>query len=326
MEHYRKAAAQPAPLDEDTLRRIGQFAKTPPAAESLFVFSVVLCDNEIDRDWDQFSTAALTALAPMMVGKTGIFDHNPQAGNQLARLFDCRVEVSDTRRNSLGEPYAALVGRAYMVRSEKNRDFIADIEAGIKKEVSISCSMGRQTCSICGKDIRRCGHTRGRQYAGRRCFAVLDEPGDAYEWSFVAVPAQRAAGVTKAKKGGTPMEEAMFKSLFTPDAALPDELLLRGSEVQALRGEIEALQKQAALGEQYRAALAGEVTRLACLAQPQLPRRTMEAVCGRLTVEELTELEKAYRAAAANVLPLQPQTAPRPAAGGKPGADAGFRI
>ena len=52
----------------------------------------------------------------------------------------------------------------------------------------------------------------------------------------------------------------------------------------------------------------------------------MEAVCGRLTVEELTELEKAYRAAAANVLPLQPQTAPRPAAGGKPGADAGFRI
>ena len=37
----------------------------------------------------------------------------------------------------------------------------------------------------------------GRLYDGKLCCTVLDEIQDAYEWSFVAVPAQIAAGVTK---------------------------------------------------------------------------------------------------------------------------------
>ena len=45
-----------------------------------------------------------------------------------------------------------------------------------------------------------CGHRRGQTYDGRLCFFNLEEPADAYEWSFVAVPAQRKAGVVKAMK------------------------------------------------------------------------------------------------------------------------------
>ncbi len=38
---------------------------------------------------------------------------------------------------------------------------------------------------------------RVRLYGEKLCFMELQEPTDAYEWSFVAVPAQRRAGVVK---------------------------------------------------------------------------------------------------------------------------------
>ena len=59
--------------------------------------------------------------------------------------------------------------------------------------------MAKRICSVCGADGAKggCNHIKGRSYGGKLCYVELDEPLDAYEWSFVAVPAQRAAGVTK---------------------------------------------------------------------------------------------------------------------------------
>ena len=42
-----------------------------------------------------------------------------------------------------------------------------------------------------------CDHEKGSEYGGKLCYHILDEPLDAYEWSFVAVPAQVNSGVTK---------------------------------------------------------------------------------------------------------------------------------
>ncbi|MEW3478835.1 ParB N-terminal domain-containing protein, partial [[Clostridium] symbiosum] len=57
----------------------------------------------------------------------------------------------------------------------------------------------RLICSICGTDRREtyCGHCPGQEYEGKRCHIDLDDPTDAYELSFVAVPAQKGAGVIK---------------------------------------------------------------------------------------------------------------------------------
>lgn len=64
---------------------------------------------------------------------------------------------------------------------------------------SISCAAAKRVCSICGRDKSQgsCGHISGKSYGGRICHTVLDGISDAYEWSFVAVPAQVNAGVTK---------------------------------------------------------------------------------------------------------------------------------
>ena len=41
----------------------------------MYTFSLRLCDNEVDRDWERFDTAALNTLGDLFVGKSGIFDH-----------------------------------------------------------------------------------------------------------------------------------------------------------------------------------------------------------------------------------------------------------
>jgi hypothetical protein len=191
------------------------------------VFTVILCDNEIDRDNEQFPGESLEKLAALFIGKTGVFDHEPKAENQSARIFDTQV-VRGEQSNALGEPYCSLKAWAYMIRCEKTAGLILEIDAGIKKEVSVGCAVERVECSVCGADARKaaCGHAKGEAYGGKPCCHRLLNPTDAFEWSFVAVPAQKAAGVTKARANNQKGEEAMEK-------------------------ELERLKALAALGERY---------------------------------------------------------------------------
>lgn len=84
-----------------------------------------------------------------------------------------------------------------------------EIDAGIKKEVSVGCSVEKALCSVCGTDQRKesCKHRAGQRYGETLCHTVLEAPTDAYEWSFVAVPAQVGAGVVK-RHGSRPQRSA----------------------------------------------------------------------------------------------------------------------
>ena len=87
-----------------------------------------------------------------------------------------------------------------MMRTEENANLIAEIDGGIKKEVSVGCAIGRTVCSICGVENGKCEHVKGQKYGDKLCYFTLKDSTDAYEWSFVAVPAQPAVGVTKSAK------------------------------------------------------------------------------------------------------------------------------
>lgn len=199
---------------------INQYSQKELKPEDVYCFSVRLCDNDVDRDNERFTDATLEALAPLYTGKTGIFDHQWSAENQIARLYRVETEVTG-QKNSLGEPLVILRGSAYMLRTESNQPLIDAIEGGILKEVSVGCSVRRQTCSICGGDIYACEHCKGERYGGKLCYGELQEPTDAYEWSFVAVPAQRGAGVTKGLKD----VPAAFDLLMSADLSGSTELI-----------------------------------------------------------------------------------------------------
>lgn len=205
---------------------INQFSKRELTPEEVYCFSVVMCDNDIDRELERFTNKTLDALAPMFVGKTVISDHSWRSGNQIGRIYAAEVHRT-TEQNQAGEPLRQLVGKVYMLNSEDNKATIDAIEAGILKEVSVGVSIKTRTCSLCGESMgfswaswqMECKnhHILGETYPGDGlCFMNLDDPRDAYELSFVAVPAQRNAGVRKAV-GDPDVDDAFDALLACPD-------------------------------------------------------------------------------------------------------------
>lgn len=212
---YKSAQLDTRAVDEAELRAINKHTLRPLTAEEVFTFSAVLCDNELDRQYEHFSDKALKEMQKLFVGKTVIKDHNWAADSQVARIYATElVETGKTLAN--GNPYKQLKAHCYMVRTESNKDLIAEIEAGIKKEGSVGFRASSSICSICGTDNAKtyCPHWGGRTYHKdgnpTTCTFKLDGVKDAYEFSLVAVPAQKMAGVSKSYTGETvyaPAEE-----------------------------------------------------------------------------------------------------------------------
>ena len=267
-----------AALAAGDLELIGALTRRPLSQEEVYTFSVRLCDNEIDRDFERFAPQTLEQLAPMFVGKAGIFDHQWSARGQAARIYKTEVVREPERTTKAGDAYCWLKGCAYMVRTDSSKDLIAEIEGGIKKEVSVGCSVEHSVCSVCGCDraVTDCGHEKGKEYGGQLCYATLEGASDAYEFSFVAVPAQPAAGVVKSSRWGGSLA-------------------------------LERLEEEAELGRKYLDHLRGEVVRLALLADRELDGQAMKSLTDKLSPLELEELRKSYARRAEERLPLKTQ-------------------
>jgi|GEM_PF-55785 len=262
-----------AEVTDKELELINAYSRRKLTKNEVYVFGVVLCDNDIDRDNERFTVESLFELEKLFVGKTGIFDHSPTAKNQTARIFACSVESVDGRKTATGDDYFRLTARAYIPKTKGNDEIIQAIDSGILKEVSIGCAAGEVKCSVCGESLNHCSHIKGETYGGRKCYGELCGIYDAYEWSFVAVPAQRSAGVIKSFKGKEMKMEEILKSIYTEK-----DINLSGEECKKLCSYIDELKKSAADGVYYRDSLTSEVLRLSAVVQPDISRETMESV------------------------------------------------
>ena len=278
---------------ENDLAAINRYSRRTMKAEEVFTFSVVLCDNEIDRDLERFSVDALKTLAGLYVGKSGIFDHSMKGRDQIARIYACEAVPVAGRVTRAGEPYWQLKAKAYMPRIERNLDTIGEIDAGIKKEVSVGCSMASVTCSVCGADVRRepCGHKKGNHYRkdGKKvlCHYILSDAADAYEWSFVAVPAQPAAGVTKAFVPQLCGDgDALLKALDTPKGA--QTVTLNRQEASQLAKSYEGLRQETQKGREY---LLSQIERAQKLAGSVLPEDVLAKTLQALDFDGLLEIK-----------------------------------
>ncbi|MDY3014869.1 MAG: hypothetical protein SOR61_06760 [Evtepia sp.] len=133
---------------EGELAAINRLSRTPLTDEAIYTFAVRLCDNQTDRDDEYFDRRGLEKLADLFVGKTGIFDHSWSAKDQTARIYRTELVEETGAVTEAGEPGCYLKAYAYMLRTPENASLIAEIEGGIKKEVSVSCAVSRCVCSI----------------------------------------------------------------------------------------------------------------------------------------------------------------------------------
>ena len=290
-----KTSQQSQALLPGHLEDINRLSRAPLTEEQVYAFSVRLCDNEVDRDGERFAPETLEGLAPLFVGKSGIFDHNWSAQGQTARLYRTEVAAEPGRLTRAGDLCRWLKGYAYMVRTPENQSLIAEIEGGIKKEVSVACAVERAVCSICGAAKgENCGHTPGKFYGGKLCFISLEGASDAYEFSFVAVPAQPRAGVVKGFSSGD-------------------------------RG-LEKLEREAALGRKWLSALRSDVVRLGGLADPRLDLNVLKTIADKLEEGELLALKNTYEARARERYPLAVQFSYQPEGENRDGENGAFQV
>ena len=266
--------------DGAQLEAINAQAKAKLTEDQVYVFSLRLCDDQIDRDMERFDTQALPALAKLFIGKTGIVDHRWSSDSQVARIFAAEVVEEDR--------VSYIKAWAYIRRGGAADEVIADIEAGIKKEVSVGCAMGRAVCSVCGSEYGSCGHQKGEHYDGVLCCAILKEPMDAYEFSFVAVPAQPNAGVLKGLGSG----RRTLKELA-------DEF--------GVQAEYRALYKDARLGQQYRRQIQDDVVRLCLSLELGVEEPVLRGVVQTAAAEDLMKLKGALEQRLAEAMPVQTQ-------------------
>ena len=284
---------------------INSYALRELEESDVFVFSVILCDNEIDRDGERFTVDSLRSLEKLFVGKTAIMNHSMKTEDQSARTFKTQL-ISDGRKNSLGEDYFYLKAWAYMIRTDSNADLIKEIEAGIKKETSVSCSVEDVRCSVCGKSRRksRCEHLKGEKYGDSLCFDELINPTDAYEWSFVAVPAQKNAGVTKTfEKKEERTTQDILKSIENGESVTLD----RGQS-EKLSAFIDELKEKAKDGEEYRSFLLKKAVSLAALTLPEMNAQQVGEICRSISLKNLKLFTEALEKNTQKNLPVGYQT------------------
>lgn len=146
-----------------TIEELNSFTKRNNPSDSVFLFDITLCNSKPDRDNECFSVKSLYDMRSLFLGKTGYIASN---STQMARIF--KTWIVQTKEFYNGFPVCELKASAYMIRTSENENVIKEIETGIRKEVSISCSV------------------MSRVKVNKT--TLLDGVQDVYEWSFVEPP------------------------------------------------------------------------------------------------------------------------------------------
>lgn len=228
------ANVQPLEVTDEDLKKINKYTLNPVTADDVFIFKATMADNEQDdRNFMPFNLKALKDLSKIYPGKTMLKDHSRRADNQIARIYDTELVQDATKETELGEIHTELIGKIYMIKTDSNKDLIAEIKGGIKKEVSTSTVPEKMICSVCGTDNMKhyCRHYPGVEYevhdesgkpTKKRCKMLLHGAKEAYELSFVAVPAQPRAGTHKSVGFVKPCSEKAVEEIETENTVNKD--------------------------------------------------------------------------------------------------------
>ncbi len=213
-----KATAAPS---AEHLALINTLALSDMTAEQLYVRTFVVAHNAIDRDNEVFDDALLADFAESLPGK-GLFIKHPSgrdgdSGPGEGRWFAAEVQrmSHDEARTLLRAPSlqwpptvttaALLMGSAYMVRTDGNKDLLLKIDAGIVSDVSVGFT-AKSGGPVTDAD--------GRELTAR----LITSPGEALEASLVWLGAQPGARAVKAAKTN-PDEEPNMPTQAELDAA-----------------------------------------------------------------------------------------------------------
>ena len=178
------AGGTPEGAEEDAGRMaaVNHFALRPLSEEEVAVFTLDLCNNQVDRHFSRFPEEELERVNALTPGRPLMERHDLAGSLPRGTFFRSRLHREGGR--------VSVRPEVYVLRSAGNRDFILNIEGGVYRETSIGFSFRRPECSVCGKDLRACAHVPGRTYGGKACHFVMRDVLEVIEGSVVPAGSQ----------------------------------------------------------------------------------------------------------------------------------------
>ena len=164
------------------MEAVNRYALRPLQPEEIAVFTLDLCNNQVDRHHSRFPEEELERVNALTPGRPLMERHDMAGTLPRGTFFRSRLHREGER--------VSVRPEVYVLRSEGNRDFILNIEGGVYRETSIGFSFRRPECSVCGRDLRVCAHVPGRSYGGKTCHFVMRGVMEVLEGSVVPAGSQ----------------------------------------------------------------------------------------------------------------------------------------
>jgi len=190
-------ATETAEDDAALLEAINRFALRPLSLAEVAVFTMDLCNNQVDRHHSRFPEEELETINRLIVGRPLMERHDLRGSLPRGTFFRSQLHRDGTRLSVRPE--------VYVLRTRDNEDFIRNIEGGVYRETSIGFAFRTPECSVCGQHISTCGHVPGREYAGHVCHFVMREVVDVLEGSVVSCGSQGTQFVAQARQESAPL-------------------------------------------------------------------------------------------------------------------------
>lgn len=278
--------------DED-IKLINKFTKRNLDKNEVYVFSAILCDNEIDSENEKFTIKSLEKLSQLFIGKTGIIRYNQGNQKQFAKIFSCKTQLTK-EQNSLGENYCKLIAKIYIPRNKSNEDLILEIDSGIKEKINIKCSVEKTICSICNENIKTCIHKKNKKYnfcgSELSCYAILENPINVYEWSLDTTTSNNYSSDEFVKT----FSRNMKKDESTENTIKKLKDVVNKSGMQKIYKMIESLEDDVSIGRKYVSELRNDVIKHFSFLRPQIDNLSLKKMINVLSVDDLEKMKKRF--------------------------------
>lgn len=159
-EHARKVLDDKFPLIRDYMGR------NDIEPKDVIVRGTLIINSARDHYYSRFSEPAMHEVAEMLPGRPVMANHTYGMGSlglPLGRFFDASVVTrrppSWTERDSKW-----VEGLFYLPNDDEGQRIARRIDLGIYKETSLGWRCSGADCSVCGDDVRTCGHVPGEVY------------------------------------------------------------------------------------------------------------------------------------------------------------------
>jgi hypothetical protein len=177
----------------ELVNEVNKFTLRPLSRDEFAVFTMDLCNNQIDAHYSRFPVDELESINTMVPGRPFMERHDTKGTLPRGTFFRSRLHGEED-----GE-YVSVRPDVYVLRTDENRGLIANIEGGVYRATSIGFSFMHPECSVCHKDIRACDHIPGRTYNDELCHYIMRDVVSVLEGS-VVFSASQGTGFVNARE------------------------------------------------------------------------------------------------------------------------------